>query len=280
MGKRFWPLLATAMLLVGTVLFGGVMMRLEWDFTKLSTTEYETTDYQIREEYKNIDIQTDTADIKFVTAQDGTTAVRCFAEKLSPYEVFVQDDTLTIRVINHKKWYHYIGIHFGTPRLTVTLPAKAYGRLSATLSTGDVSLPEGYSFESVAICTDTGDVTLRGLSADTMSLTTSTGETKLSDVICRNLISSGNTGDLDMKNVRIGEMLTASRSTGDIQLKLCDAEQMQLKTDTGSVTGTLLTPKSFRATTDTGSIKLPDTQSGGLCEITTDTGDIKITIAE
>ena len=68
------------------------------------------------------------------------------------------------------------------------------------------------------------------------------------------------------------------RSTGDIELNGCDAGEIFIETDTGNVEGTLLSEKVFVVTTDTGDKRVPNTTSGGRCEITTDTGDIYITI--
>ena len=53
---------------------------------------------------------------------------------------------------------------------------------------------------------------------------------------------------------------------------------MVIVTDTGDVTGTFLSDKVFIYKTDTGDVDLPRTQSGGRCDITTDTGDIRISI--
>ena len=58
----------------------------------------------------------------------------------------------------------------------------------------------------------------------------------------------------------------------------CDAETIYVNTDMGSVTGTLLTDKVFIIETDTGSVDVPKSITGGRCEITTDTGNIRITI--
>ena len=60
--------------------------------------------------------------------------------------------------------------------------------------------------------------------------------------------------------------------------RFSDAEELFIKTDTGDVTGTLLSAKEFVYETDTGRVKLPETTTGGKCEIITDTGDIHIEI--
>ena len=78
----------------------------------------------------------------------------------------------------------------------------------------------------------------------------------------------------------MAEKFSVTRTTGYVKLDGCDASEIVIKTDTGDVTGTLLTEKVFIAHTDTGRVKVPNTTSGGRCEITTDTGNIKITIAE
>ena len=57
-----------------------------------------------------------------------------------------------------------------------------------------------------------------------------------------------------------------------------DAAQISVKTSTGDVTGTLLSEKVFITETSTGTIRVPKTITGGKCEITTSTGNIKIDI--
>ena len=48
---------------------------------------------------------------------------------------------------------------------------------------------------------------------------------------------------------------------------------------TGDVTGSLCSEKVFIARSDTGHISVPETVNGGKCSITTDTGDIIITLS-
>ena len=95
---------------------------------------------------------------------------------------------------------------------------------------------------------------------------------------CKNLITRGNTGDVSLENVIATEMFSIERSTGDVRFTDCDAAEICVKTDTGDVTGSFLSDKIFITNTDTGSVNVPKTVIGGKCEITTDTGDIKITI--
>ena len=314
---KIWLVIATALVVVGCVIFGGVMTMLQWDFTKLSTVKYETNDYEIDENYKNISIVTDTADIVFMPSQNSKSSIVCHEQKNVKHSVTVKDDTLVISVVDTRKWYEYIGINIGTPKITVYLPNAEYEKLFIKESTGNVEIPNNFRFESMDISTSTGDVKndasasesikiktstgnirVENISAEALDLSVSTGEitvcdvtcqgdvkihvstgkTKLTDIACKNLTSSGNTGDISLKNVIATEKFSLERSTGDVKFDGCDAAEISVKTDTGDVTGTLLSEKVFLAETDTGRVEVPKTATGGRCEITTDTGDIRIKI--
>ena len=119
---------------------------------------------------------------------------------------------------------------------------------------------------------DISDVELTG----DIRIIESTGRAVMEDVSCENLISDGDTGSLEMTNVIASGEFQLERDTGNIVFNGCDAGTIFVKTDTGSVTGTLRTDKVFITDTDTGSVDVPKTITGGRCEITTDTGDIRI----
>ena len=138
---------------------------------------------------------------------------------------------------------------------------------------------EGIDAGSLELSVSTGHVTVLDFrSAGDIKVTLSTGKTNISDVRCKNLITDGNTGDVFLKNVIATERFSIERSTGDVKFDRCDASEIFVQTDTGSVTGTLLSDKVFIPKSDTGDIEVPKTVTGGRCEITTDTGDIKISI--
>ena len=105
-----------------------------------------------------------------------------------------------------------------------------------------------------------------------------TGAVRMQDVSCGSLASSGDTGSITLKDVVAAGDIWIERSTGHVAFEACDAEELHVKTDTGCVTGSLLSDKIFFAQSDVGSVNVPKTTTGGICEITTDTGAIKITV--
>ncbi len=308
---------AASFLLIGCILFGSAMTALKWDFSKLSTTSYETREFAIKEPFRNIRIVTDTAGISFVRTESETPYAVCYEPEKVKHKISVENETLTVSVTDTQKWYDRIGINWESPKITIYLPGSTYGTLFIREHTGSIAIPGDFSFESLDITATTGSVTCRASvsgdmkinattgsirvkntaarSAD-LSVSTgriivsalqcqedvrvrvSTGKADLTGIRCQNLHSDGNTGDLSLSDVIAAGCMMIERSTGDVMLTGSDAGEIFIKTDTGDVTGTLLSEKIFFTRTDTGRIRVPKSTAGGRCEITTDTGDIKMEI--
>ncbi|MBO4869965.1 MAG: DUF4097 family beta strand repeat protein [Clostridia bacterium] len=279
---------------------------------------YETKTYEINDGFRDIDIKSKNTRIVIKPSEDGKASVVCPEYEKVTYFVKVEDEVLKIYVEDGREWYDYVYLFNKSLQLTVSIPSGEYGVLTADAGTGDVDVNEAFSFGDANIKTDTGDVafnasaenalkiktttgdiTLKSTSAGSvdLSVTTgriavssldcrgelsahvSTGKTELSDVTCGSLASTGSTGDIKLKNVAVSGQMSIERSTGDVRFTDSDAAQITVKTTTGDVTGTLKSEKIFVAKASTGKISVPDTASGGKCEINTSTGDIRISIS-
>ena len=318
MGKSGkWIITAVVLLIMGIVICGVSFGVLGFDLGKLSTVTYVTNTYDVSEKFQNISIDGDTENIKFVFSEEEKCRVVCFEEENDLHTVGVEDQTLTIEKKNRKGFWWNVSIATESPSITVYLPEKVYKELSIESDTGDVEIPKEFSFDTINVNLDTGDmsclasaegdirvrtdtghITIADVTASGMLLSSDTGKMELSDVKisgdleiqehtgkvvlenvkCRNFTSDGDTGSLVMTNVTASGEFNLERNTGDIEFHGCDAETIYVETDTGDVTGTLLTDKVFITETDTGSVDVPKSVTGGRCEISTDTGDIRIEI--
>lgn len=153
------------------------------------------------------------------------------------------------------------------------------GNLSIKRSTGKVTIEDATVIGDITTETDTGNTTLTSIDCKgDVRITVTTGKSVLSDTSCRNLITVGNSGRIEMTDVIASGKFDIERSTGNVIFTRCDALEITVLTDTGDVRGSLLSEKIFFYETDTGDVDLPETLGGGKCKITTDTGDIKITV--
>ena len=155
---KAWLITAASLILIGCILFAGVMSTLGWDFAKLSTVRFETNTHDVTEPFGNISLVTDTADIVFALSNDGKCSVECYEEENAKHSVTVENGTLTVKVNEQKSLYDYIGFYFGSPKITVYLPNTEYSTLSVKDGTGNVEIPKGFTFESADISLSTGDV--------------------------------------------------------------------------------------------------------------------------
>ena len=296
------------------------MTMLHWIFKNLSTVKYETNRYEISENYENILISVNTANITLVPSEDGKTTVECYEEQNVKHLVKTENGTLEIKYSDTRKWYEHIGvIGFETTRITVYLPAGEYASLSVSASTGNTEIPKDFRFESmdisastgsvmnaasaagdIRIKTTTGDIRMENVSARNVSLSVSTGkitvtgltcekefrttvgtgDAKLVDIACENLFSEGSTGHLTLTNVIASQKLSVKRNTGDVTFDGCDADEIFAKTTTGKITGTLLTAKDFSACRSDTGSIRVPATDGTECELVTDTGNIKIEISK
>ena len=314
---KTWYITAAALVLMGCILFIGVMSSVGWDVSRLSAVSFETRIHEIAEPFRDLSLTTDTANIVFARSEDGRCRVACYEEANATHSVTVENGVLLIQRIDQRSWYDHIGFRFSSPRITVYLPQAEYGALSVCESTGDIHLPKGLSFgrmdlsastgsircsaavrEAVRLKTGTGDLCLADASAGSLDLSVTTGQIKVSDVrcagdipvsvstgkayltriTCKNLISSGTTGDIFLEDTAAAEAFSLERSTGNVRFDRADASEIFVRTGTGNVTGSLLTDKVFLTQTDTGTVEVPQTITGGRCEIRTDTGDIELKI--
>ena len=316
---KIWLVTAASLLVFGFVILGLSACAIGGDFSNMSTKKYETNTYDVDEKFDSISVDVDTSKIVFLPSDDGKTKVVCYEEKNMRHSVSVREGSLVINSVDTRKWYEHIGVNFDSPKVTVYLPSNEYSSLTVKGDTGYVDIPDNFTFnninikvstgnvkcranvsEEIRVVASTGDVSLEDISVGSLSLSlstgrasasnincngdiiieTSTGNIKLSDTACKSVSLVSNTGKIELMNVVASEKLDIEIDTGDVVFEKCDAGEVYIESDTGDVKGSFLTDKIIFAETDTGRVDVPKCSSGGRCEISTDTGNIKITIVE
>ena len=302
-------IVAAALIVSGGLLFWTGLQKADFDFSPKPSTDT----YVVSKPFESISVNTGVCDVRFVKTDGAFRAVCPKSERLN-YIVVVKDGVLTISAMDMRQWYDFIGISQSGGELTVYLPESTYKSLYIKTDTGDITIPQDFSFDSATLQSDTGDIdfsaTVAGpltigvstgdvdiqhttanqlevhsttgdmelenvqVSGD-VSLQSTSGEISAENVTCVNLHSQSRTGDTKLQNVLMGGTLEIKTTTGAVRIENSDAGFVSITTDTGDVTGNFLSPKWFVTETDTGDIDVPLSREGGECHITTDTGDIR-----
>ena len=104
MGKKLL-IGAISFVLICAVIFCGVMTVFKWDFTRLSTVKYETNVYSIDEEFSDISISTNTANIEIIPTRDPIAKVVCYEAVKLKHSTTVKDGELKVEFKDERKWY-------------------------------------------------------------------------------------------------------------------------------------------------------------------------------
>ena len=317
--KKAFIIIAIILLVLGAAIFFAAFASAKFDFQNMETVKLQTKTYDVDEAFRNVQISEDTAHVVLAVSPDGTCSVVCRETEKSVHRVTVEDGTLKIVAERTSGWRNLFSLSFEDESVTVYLPKDAYETLLIETQTGVVEIPQDLRFDNVEItgstcdvrCAasvsekltvvlSTGDVTLSGVSAGAIKCTVTTGDIRFESVSCAgdvqlkvstgrtvlegltagNIRSEGSTGKASLQNVVASGKIEIERSTGDVIFENSDAGEIRVKTTTGDVTGTLRTGKTFVTKTTTGDVHVPESVSGGRCEITTGTGDIILRIAD
>ena len=311
---------AAILLVLGIALAGIGFWGMGFHFGALNTEDIVSSTFEISEVFRDISIESDSADLYFAASEDGVCRVECVNFAHESYAVHAENGTLTITKNDDRAWHENIRrFSIGETYVTVYLPEENYASLQIHESTGDIEMPAAFTFEQavirtstgdvcwlapvseeLSITTDTGDVEVRSVSPRSLALKTDTGDSSVSEVRdaqqisvetdtgkveltntgCTSLSADSDTGDIVLKNVIADELLTIKTDTGDLVFDRSDAAGIFVQTNTGDVTGTLISDKVFLIETSTGDVDVPKSVTGTRCEIITDTGDTELRIGQ
>ena len=275
---KFWLIIATLFIFLGSILFVVSLSLIDWDFSKLETVEYETNTYTFNESYENIAIDTLSTDIVFKKSSNSETKVDCLEMTKLKNSVSVVNNALTIKHEDSKNHLNFIGINTKSPRITIYLPSNNSYTFKIESTTGDITFNDSFTFDELNIELTTGDIFINNITCNNMNIYITTGDVVINNITCNDLTINGTASDIKINNSTLKGKLNIKTTTGDVELLNFDASEIYIKASTGDVEAVLLSEKVFDVKTTTGDINIPKTNSGGICEITTTTGDVEIII--
>lgn len=312
---KHWLFAAIILLVLGGLVFLYSFAAADFNFFKVETETVMDNTYKINGEFQKIQIEDNVGDVRLVL---GTEArVECCESEHLRYSVSVENGTLRIKLLDTRRWYHYLGFNLSDRALTVYLPEGMYEKLSVETDTGNIQIDSDFTFrwaklssdtgmisfegtvsDSLDIETDTGNILLRSVSLgsleletetghvilqdlsvkDSLSLETETGELHLVDLTCATLSCEGSTADIFLENVIADKKMVLKTKSGDLFLEACDAPNVEIISASGDVTGSFLRDKIFNVNSKSGDVKVPESAGSDRCKVTTGSGDITLTV--
>ena len=226
-------------------------------------------------DFDSISLETLSADVTLLYAEDGICRVEARDQEGVEYTAKVEDGVLTVRGEDTRQWYDRIGImSSGEPTLTVYLPAQSYKSLSASVTTGNVTVGRDFTFSgSVVISVTTGDVSLSASVERSTTLSATTGDIRVEGTH-KVLSASVTTGRVTVQSSAV-ESLSIKSGSGSVTIQDLTAEgAVRVEITTGSQSLLRVTCGELDLHAGTGDVTLTDTVAAGHLQAKTTTGDV------
>lgn len=269
------------LMLIGAAVIAGTYAYSGFDISKFGTDEFETKTYIEEEQFEGISIDAGEADVEFKNSGSGIVTVECFESGKISRNIFIKNGIFYIGKEDTRTPLDRIGISTKTPKITVYLPVRKYSSLSVISSAGDVSLPDGFSFENIQIASDTGDITIESAPSPDSSLThgslkivTDTGNISINGISAKDIGLHSDTGDIAISSVSCTGNFGQTVSTGDTAIETMTCGSFDSHGSSGDISlAGVLASGSLRITRDSGNITLAKSDAGEI-SIKTSTGDV------
>lgn len=268
-------LLAIAM---GFVLSLGALVAMKFDFTRFNTQETYTVNHAVSEPFTHISVDVSDCNVRFVHSDSNTCWVNYLESASRSYTVSVEQNTLIITEQERGAWYHHVGFDLEPRELVISLPQPSYETLKLKTASGNVSLPQTFSFVDTSISTASGWLQCSSLVSGDATVETISGDVDISGWTPKTLQIQSTSADVRLSQVVVDGSCRVENVSGDVQLDGCDAPSLVIDTISGDVSASLRTGKTFSTQTVSGDVRTPSDASGGSCQITTVSGDISCTI--
>ncbi len=152
--------------------------------------------------------------------------------------------------------------------------------LVLTAISGEVSVNSG-NLKSLNISTQSGEVELSGVNVgEQAQIQTDSADVSFKNGNLQNLSISTKSGEIELENVVASEKMQIESKSGEISIEMCDAGEIVIESSSGEVEAILLSDKLFNVKTSSGRTRYPaSVKDGGICNVTTKSGNVEIRVA-
>ena len=260
-------------ILLGCVILGINTLRLNnWSFDfKKPAEEVVLTD-----DFDDIFIETTTADVTILRSEnEECKVVYKFGNFGITADVKVEDGVLKIKSLDGRKWYEHLTFGSFGSYIQVYLPESVYKALNVDISTGDVEIREGFTFDTITVTGSTGDFSCYSTGKNLVRYDGSTGDVDVAGITTESLYLKVSTGEVDVKNIS-AKTVYIKTTTGDIDVENLNGSALEVVVGTGEVEIENARIDSFTSKGTTGEISLDNVIVAGKITIERGTGDVEL----
>lgn len=271
---------ALCLIIAGAALAGAALLTADFSFSALSSEKLEEVSYTVDGDFVHIMIATDIHDVALAPSTDSVCRIVGSEGERFKIDAEIDDNTLVVKIKDDRKWYDHIDIFPAETYMTIYLPKSVYSSLTIATLTGDITIPNDFTFDGAAIATSTADISVCSAINGELALACSTGDITVSGVNPTKLDVSVSTGDIHIENVKIKGKITLECSTGDVELHGVEAGEIVSKGTTSDLLlKNVIAEGQINIKRSTGDVTLTSTVSGSIV-IDTSSGDVELNLSD
>ena len=272
-------IVATCLIALGALIFFAAFVVFDFDISRFSTdVEYENVTYVIEDEFTSIEVDDIESDINIYPTEGKCTVVTNESEYIKD-SVEVENGRLIIKRQDTRKWYQRIQISFSfTEEVTLSLylPKSEYESLKLKAVSGDITVPEGFTFVDTDLMTTSGDINFSAVSQSITTLKSTSGNINVENTVGGTVRIKATSGDLKISSCK-AQNLNVETLSGEIRLTNAELGALSLKTTSGDMNLNNLTLSgNISFNTTSGEVELCEVIAKGELEIEAVSGDIDI----
>lgn len=313
-------IIALVCLIVGALLVGLGWVLLQKYPVEKNIVKDSVYPYGMDKLPKQINISTLDSRVELRPIEGDEWRVECMDKEKLYHTVDLTEGVLTIKQIDTRQWYEYIGILNSLQSLSVIvyLPTQVYESLSIHSTSGSIKVQEGFTFSNASLqntsgsiaCSSrvtgalnlkntSGSITVNGSVGGNLNARNTSGSIHVVGGVNGNLTVTNGSGSIEIKNatptsvtikntsggidlvdVVCSGSCKVNNTSGSIELERCDASSFDLENTSGGIRGSILTAKTFDCHSTSGSVHTPADGNGGMFRARTTSGGIRITVVK
>lgn len=203
--------------------------------------------------------------------------MECAENETVHYVVTTENSVLHIRRADSRTVFSFFKFYraLRSEPVRVYLPQGAYKSLEVKVTSGDIAVPAGYTFDTASLHGISGDIACCA-ACGSLSAHTASGNIALKNIKCGAAELCAVSGDVTLENVKLGKNSCIETASGKVQITNLKAAELNVETASGKVSLENAECAALHINTASGGVDLTHTVSADVMKIGTASGSIRL----
>lgn len=274
--KKVSIIIASASIVAGIGILFAAALKAEFNIEKFNTVDLTYTTYTVDDQFEKISADIADCDFRIEASIDESCSIACKENEHTKDEIFVENGTLMIKRRDNSRWYDHLGFFWNSNEITLYLPKTKYKELQIKSSSGDIIVPQEFSFDSAQVQCSSGCVDFNACVSEKAMVGTSSGDVYIRNASPKLFDISSTSGDIEIISLNSKSDMTVNSTSGDINITDVECKSLNSNSTSGEVEITGLKSENLSIRTTSGDVDIIHADIADKLHINCTSGDADI----